>query len=78
MIGNEKNEFKIRVTTNSFSPFVWLQTDVDGYFSDNGFMMIGVSKTISFISNEGGGKEIGDKLKQSLHVSSLRNTEDLQ
>lgn len=68
------NEFLIQVRTDKITMFVWIQSTLDGYFSDNGFIMSTVTKTIIFYPYQ---KVKWDDLEKSLNVSLLADTSNL-
>lgn len=45
------NEFKITTTTNAIALFIWLDTEIPGRFSENGFQQVTASKEVYFLSD---------------------------
>ncbi|VVC27091.1 Hypothetical protein CINCED_3A023604 [Cinara cedri] len=65
---NKKNEINVELESTGIGLFVWLNvTQIDGYFNDNGFIMLNKTKTVIYISN----KDISIKLF-NLKISHLR------
>ena len=47
----DKNTIKFTLQTDNIAPFVWLEaTGMDGFFSDNGFIMVDASRELYFYS----------------------------
>ena len=69
--GATTDEFTVSVTTNAIAPFVWLEAyGIKGRFSDNGFLMIKPTMTLTFFAWE---SVTPSELKQSLTIKSLMN-----
>ena len=55
-VSDSKNTFNIKLQTDKIAPFVWVdlnyQANINGTFSDNGFLMLNQNKQITFTSNE--------------------------
>ena len=67
--GATTDEFTVSITTNAIAPFVWLEAyGVKGRFSDNGFLMIKPTMTLTFYAWQ---SVDPSTLKQSLTVKSL-------
>jgi len=50
---NNADEYEITLTTTGVAAFVWLETKLDGYFSDNGMLMVpGEEKNVVFKSRD--------------------------
>ncbi|ETO24800.1 hypothetical protein RFI_12358, partial [Reticulomyxa filosa] len=62
------NEFQITFTSKATAAFVWLETEVDGFFENNGFLMTAGEKSILFYSQQ---TTTLSQLTQSLKVYSL-------
>ncbi|XP_044729918.1 beta-mannosidase-like [Chrysoperla carnea] len=69
-------DFQLRLKTDSYTPFVWLQTNITtGRFSDNGIIMTTKEKDVYFY---GDNPDISiEAFQASIRVSSLRNTTQL-
>lgn len=64
------NVILIDLRTDAIAPFVWLETDEEGIFSDNGFTLWTESKQLKFGNREE--KEIDtENFKNTLTVRSL-------
>ncbi|XP_046577124.1 beta-mannosidase-like [Haliotis rubra] len=62
-------EFEVTVASNRIAPFVWLDAvGISGRFSDNGFLMMAPSRTVTFTSWDSVDLDI---VKQSLKTKSL-------
>ncbi|XP_067685962.1 beta-mannosidase-like [Haliotis asinina] len=62
-------EFEVTVASNRIAPFVWLDAvGISGRFSDNGFLMVTPSRTVTFTSWD---PVDLDTVKQSLKTKSL-------
>lgn len=59
----------VNLETDGIAPFVWLETDEEGIFSDNGFTLVSTTAQVTF-SNRGEEVDI-DKFKETLEVRSL-------
>ena len=70
-IPENPNEYEINLTTEEIALFVWLETEVAGVFSDNGFHMIESKKTIKFQAREPTDLE---KVNDSITIMSLYDT----
>lgn len=65
---NKTNEINVELESTGIGLFVWLNvTRIDGYFNDNGFIMLNQTKTVIYTSN----KDISLKLFD-LDISHLR------
>lgn len=64
----DKQVFNVTITTNTISVFVWLDTQIKGRFSDNGFLMVTPKKIVQFLSSQP--VNVSD-LHSSLSVRSL-------
>lgn len=50
---DKKNEVHIELKSTGIGLFVWLNViQVDGYFNENGFIMLNKTKTLIFTSNK--------------------------
>ncbi|KAB7502365.1 Beta-mannosidase, partial [Armadillidium nasatum] len=68
-----KNQFSILLKTDAVALYVWLETDYEGVFSDNGFIMTKKTETIFFKSNS----PLSVKnLRKNISVTSLSDTID--
>lgn len=71
MSTSKLDEFTVTLTTDAIAPFVWVDAyKVKGRFSDNGFLMIQKTITLTFYAWE---KVNVDVLKAALSVKSLMN-----
>lgn len=59
----------LELTTDKIAPFVWMETDEPGQFSENGFILLKKKKIITF-SNRNETVDI-NRLRTSLTVRSL-------
>ena len=65
------NEATITITTDKIAPFVWLETEEKGEFSDNGFILLKPNFNLKFKKNINNETINIEKLKQTLTVRSL-------
>ncbi|KAF2364830.1 Glycoside hydrolase family 2 immunoglobulin-like beta-sandwich [Trinorchestia longiramus] len=71
---SKKNTYSILLTTDQVAVFVFLETDVDGVFSENGFIMFQQNKTVLFEARQ---RTNSDELLGSIEVTTLTHTLDL-
>lgn len=69
--GEATDEVLINLSTDGIAPFVWLEADEEGIFSDNGFTLIEETTQIKF-SNRGEEIDV-DRFRETLVVRSLLN-----
>ena len=65
--------YQVTISTDHVALFVLLETDIDGVFSDNGFVMHSPSVTVTFTSRE---NTSSSTLLGSIEVRSLTDTYD--
>lgn len=66
-----ENAFTVTMTTDNIAPFVWLEaTGIRGRFSDNGFLLLTQSKTLTFYAWE---MTTVQELTSALKVKSLQD-----
>ena len=66
-----QNVFTLKLTTDAIAPFVWVDTyKVKGQFSDNGFLMLHKTRTLTFYAWE---TVDVTTLRGALTVKSLMN-----
>ena len=65
------NEATITITTDKIAPFVWLETEEKGEFSDNGFILLKPNFNLKFKKNINNETINIEKLKQTLTIRSL-------
>ncbi|RXG68427.1 Beta-mannosidase [Armadillidium vulgare] len=70
-VSGGKNQFKILLKTDAVALYVWLETDYEGVFSDNGFIMTTKTQIIIFESNSTISVE---DLRKNIRVTSLSDT----
>jgi len=68
---SESNVFKVHIATDQVAIFVFLETPIDGVFSDNGFLLHEVTLTLEFEAREA---TTASALHQSLRITSLSDT----
>ncbi|XP_017784004.1 PREDICTED: beta-mannosidase isoform X2 [Nicrophorus vespilloides] len=61
-------KFSIQIETNAIAAFVWLQTDIQGSFSRNGFIMVDKICEVFFI-----GSTTVHELKTSINITHLKH-----
>lgn len=67
--------FTVTVNSDAVALFVWLETDVPGAFSQNGFVMTQSDIEVSFYAAQ---ETTNEQLQSSLTVMSLKDTYSLE
>lgn len=63
--------FDVSLSAENIALFVWLETDISGIFSDNGFIMTSKSQKVQFMAREA---TTADDIAKSLNITSLSDT----
>lgn len=74
MTHSDNKNISVTLTVSRVAPLVWLETNVDGLFSDNGFTVIQNSVEVTF-SNKGQEIDV-DEFKKTLKVLTPRSADN--
>ncbi|XP_069671590.1 beta-mannosidase-like isoform X2 [Periplaneta americana] len=67
--GAEAKVFEVKIKTDAVALFVWLEAyNIEGHFSDNGFLMVTSSRKVQFNAKQ---NITSDQLKQAVTIISL-------
>ena len=69
----DNTTYDIHLTTDNIALFVWLESEIDGVFSDNGFPLTYPSTQVQFTARQ---KTSADKLLGAVQVITLCDTYD--
>lgn len=67
---DDPRKVAVQVTTDRVAPFVWLETEESGEFSDNGFLLQWSSNDLIFENRQNEAVDL-EKMKSTLTVRSL-------